>query len=58
MEEPMELDGQTYWTGFTEEYVRYAVKSDEDLHNRFVRGKAERFLNDEIMLMETYELEK
>ena len=36
MEEPMELDGQTYWTGFTEEYVRYAVKSDEDLHNRFV----------------------
>jgi len=57
MEEPMEYEGQTYWTGFTEEYVRFAVNSQEDLHNRFVRGNAKEFLTEDILLLDSYEVE-
>jgi threonylcarbamoyladenosine tRNA methylthiotransferase MtaB len=58
MEEEVEIDGQKFWTGFTKDYVRYAVKSEENLHNRLVTGKAEQFLTDEILFIENYQVEK
>lgn len=58
MEEEVEIDGQKFWTGFTKDYVRYAVKSEKNLHNRLVTGKAEQFLTDEILFIENYQVEK
>lgn len=35
------LRGEEYWTGFTREYVRAAVKADgRDLRNQLIRGRA------------------
>ena len=35
------LRGEDYWTGFTREYVRAAVKADgRDLRNQLIRGRA------------------
>ena len=35
--------------GYNKEYVRFAVKSDEDLTGRIVRAKAVRFINNEVI---------
>ena len=39
MEEPFEFEGETYFTGYTKEYVKVAVRTSEDLSNQFVEGK-------------------
>ena len=39
MEEPFECEGETYFTGYTKEYVKVAVRTAEDLSNQFVEGK-------------------
>mgnify|MGYP004504059197 CR=1 FL=1 len=39
MEEPFEFEGETYFTGYTKEYVKVAVRTAEDLSNQFVEGK-------------------
>jgi threonylcarbamoyladenosine tRNA methylthiotransferase MtaB len=55
LEEPLTLDGKTYMTGFTPEYVRLAIEpggeSPDALRNRFVTGVVEAALTDEIYLM-------
>lgn len=51
-EEEMELDGKTYYVGYTKEYVKVAKVSDVPLDNQMVRGTLKKALNEEIYLME------
>ncbi|MCR5000883.1 MAG: tRNA (N(6)-L-threonylcarbamoyladenosine(37)-C(2))-methylthiotransferase MtaB, partial [Lachnospiraceae bacterium] len=49
IEESERINGTVYQVGYNKEYVRFAVKSDEDLTGRIVRAKAVRFINDEVI---------
>lgn len=51
MEEPFEYDGQQYFTGYTKEYVKVAVKAGKDLSNQFVKGTIQGRLTKDIYLM-------
>ena len=51
-EEQMILDGETYFVGHTKEYIRVAVKTEENLTNCFVTVKAKKILKDLILLGE------
>jgi len=52
MEEEMTIDGEKYFVGHTKEYIRVAVKSEEDLTNCFVVVNAKGILKDQILLGE------
>ncbi len=39
MEEPVIIDGERYFTGYTKEYVKMALKTDKMLSNTFIKGK-------------------
>lgn len=52
MEEQMEWEGKHYFIGFTKEYVKVAVATEEDFTNRIVRVKCKNTLNKEILLAE------
>ena len=52
MEEKTPIDGVEYYVGFTKEYVKMAVLAREDFSNRFVRGRIQRALTEEIYLLE------
>ena len=52
MEEEMLIDGEKYFVGHTKEYIRVAVKTEEDFTNRFVTVKANKILKDQILLGE------
>ncbi|MBR5584092.1 MAG: tRNA (N(6)-L-threonylcarbamoyladenosine(37)-C(2))-methylthiotransferase MtaB, partial [Lachnospiraceae bacterium] len=52
MEEETTIDGTAYFVGHTKEYMRVAVKTEEDLTNRFVTVKAKEILKDLILLGE------
>jgi threonylcarbamoyladenosine tRNA methylthiotransferase MtaB len=52
MEESMKIDGETYFVGHTREYIRVAVKTEENLTNHFVTVKAKSILKDLILLGE------
>ena len=51
MEEPFEFNGQQYFTGYTKEYVKVAVKAGKDLSNQFVKGTIQGRLTQDIYLM-------
>ncbi len=51
-EEEIMVDNITYFTGYTKEYVRVAVRSTTDLSNRLIRVKLTDLLNNEILLAE------
>ena len=51
MEEAYEFEGETYFTGYTKEYVKIAVKAAADLSNQFVKGTIRGRLTDDIYLM-------
>ena len=54
-EEKIEINGKTYMTGFTKEYVKVAYlldNSEMDLENEIRIGRITCFLNDELMLFE------
>ena len=51
LEEELVVDGKTYFTGYTKEYVKIAVKSAADLSNQFVKGTIRGRLTDDIYLM-------
>mgnify|MGYP003371526048 FL=1 len=36
MEEPIMIDGKTYQTGHTKEYVKIAIESEKNLENKIV----------------------
>lgn len=52
MEEAIVINEETYFVGHTKEYIRVAVKTEEDLTNRFVTVKAKEVLKDFILLGE------
>lgn len=52
MEEQMILDGVTYFVGHTKEYIKVAVKTEEDLTNQFVNVKTTKILKEMILLGE------
>ena len=47
----MEVDGETWYTGYTKEYVKIAAKTEEPLDNVMKRGTVEAALTDEIYRM-------
>ena len=51
MEETFSYNGEEYYTGYTKEYVKIAVKSEKDIANQFVTGRIEKHLTDDIYLM-------
>ncbi|MCR4806878.1 MAG: MiaB/RimO family radical SAM methylthiotransferase, partial [Lachnospiraceae bacterium] len=52
IEESERIGGTDYQVGYNKEYVRFAIKSDEDLTGRIVRARAETFINDEVVKAE------
>ena len=52
MEEAMFFEGEKYFVGHTKEYIRVAVKTEENLTNQFVTVKAKGILKDLILLGE------
>lgn len=55
-EEKMLINGETYFTGYTKEYVRVAVKTDDDLSNKIICVKIKSLLNKEILLAQLTEI--
>lgn len=51
MEEPVVIDGETYYTGYTKEYVKFALKTDKNLANTLVTGEVSGRLGDGLYLM-------
>lgn len=51
LEEPCVIAGERYYTGYTGEYVKVAVKSAEDMENRFATGVAASFLTEDTLLL-------
>lgn len=49
-EETAQIQGEEYWIGYTKEYLKVAVKSKENLENRIVLGKVERFIEEGIFI--------
>ncbi len=52
LEEKMIFNGQVYFTGYTREYVKVAIKSNEDLTNRIVEGIITEPLMEELYVIE------
>ena len=52
MEEPVVIDGECYFTGYTKEYVKIAVKTDKMLANTFIKGKVTRKLSADLFVVE------
>ncbi len=51
MEEALEVDGRRYMVGYTKEYVRAALKTEDDLANTFVEGTITGRLADDLFLL-------
>ena len=49
LEEAMEWNGKTYFTGYTKEYVKVAVETTENLANQFVTGTIKGQLTDGVL---------
>ena len=52
-EEEIEINGEKYFVGHTEEYIKAVVKADEfevSPENQIIKVKVEKMLNNEIML--------
>ncbi len=51
LEEAMEYDGEKYYTGYTKEYVKVAVRTGENRENQFAAGTITERLHGEVYLM-------
>ena len=51
MEEAYEFEGETYFTGYTKEYVKVAFETEKNMANQFVTGKIKGKLKDDIYLL-------
>ena len=51
MEEPAVIDGKSYMTGHTKEYVKVALETQENLSNRMITGRAEGFMGESMLIM-------
>lgn len=52
LEEQKKIDGNFYQTGHTRQYIKAALKTQEDMRNCMVTGVLTEFLKDDIMVME------
>ena len=52
LEEQKEIDGNFYQIGHTGQYIKAALKTQEDTRNCMVTGILTEFLKDDIMVME------
>lgn len=50
-EEKVEINGKSYYTGYTKEYVKVAKESEETLENQIIEGKITGRLTDDIYIM-------
>jgi threonylcarbamoyladenosine tRNA methylthiotransferase MtaB len=51
LEEKLVVDGKTYFTGYTKEYVKVAFETEKNMANQFVTGKIKGKLKDDIYLL-------
>ncbi len=51
-EEQINIDGEEYFVGHTKEYVKMAVKSENNIENTLISGIVKKRLKDEIYLIE------
>ena len=51
LEEAMEFDGKTYFTGYTKEYVKVAYSTEKDMTNQFITGTIKKQLTGDIYLL-------
>ena len=51
MEEAYTYEGEQYFTGYTREYVKVAVKTEKDLSNQFVTGQITGRLSEDLYLL-------
>ena len=51
LEEELVVDGKTYFTGYTKEYVKVAFETEKNMANQFVTGKINGNLKDDIYLL-------
>ncbi|MDD6305368.1 MAG: tRNA (N(6)-L-threonylcarbamoyladenosine(37)-C(2))-methylthiotransferase MtaB [Clostridiales bacterium] len=51
LEEEVELDGKTYFTGYTKEYVKVAYETGKDMTNQFITGTIQKQLTGDIYLL-------
>ena len=51
-EEQQEIQGQTYWTGHTMEYLKVAVISEENLENKRVMVQLQNIIGQDLILAE------
>ena len=51
MEEEWSYGGDRYFVGYTKEYVKVAIKTQEDLTNQFITGKIKECLINEVYVM-------
>lgn len=51
LEERIVLDGKTYFTGYTKEYVKVAFEAERDMENRFVQGIIKEQFGEDIYLL-------
>ncbi len=52
MEEEKKINGEYYWVGHTMDYVQAATRTNENLTNKLIKGKAVELLQDNILLIE------
>lgn len=50
-EEKVEINGKSYYTGYTKEYVKVAKESEETFENQIIEGKITGRLTDDIYIM-------
>lgn len=52
IEETAEIEGKTYWMGYTKEYLRVAVRSSKNLENKIIKGIARALLMQNVIICE------
>ncbi len=50
MEEEQEINGETYLTGYTKEYVKGATFADANMQSEILKGPAKKMLTDELLV--------
>ena len=58
IENQVEVNGETYWQGYTKEYIKMGYSSDRELTNKIVTGKATGFLSRDMVLLDRDSLER
>ncbi len=53
-EEKITLEGQSFWTGYSKEYVKVVCQSEEDLKNQIKECTIEKILNDDLVISHCY----